>query len=119
MPLDARRLLLVEESGIHQFNKSIVRAALENPGIVPAVIEGYEDRNRFEFFMPHSLTGHGRQARSYELEIQTESETPSRDCSDYPPFADAGREPNWRTSSAKRLLPQLQVRVIALRRVGY
>ena len=39
-------------SGIHQFNKSIVRAALESPGISPAMIAGYDDRERFEFFMP-------------------------------------------------------------------
>ena len=46
---------LSEESGIHQFNKSIVTAALQNPGFVPATIEGYEDRSRFEFFMPQSI----------------------------------------------------------------
>ena len=43
---------LAEDSGIHSFNKSIVRAALENPGVVPSKMEGYEDANRFEFFMP-------------------------------------------------------------------
>ena len=43
---------LSEDSGIHEFNKSIVRAALENPGIVPSKMEGYEDSERFEFFMP-------------------------------------------------------------------
>ena len=56
MPVDE---FLSEESGIHQFNKSIVTAALENPGIVPATIEGYEDRNRFEFFMPQSINKEG------------------------------------------------------------
>ncbi len=45
---------LSEESGIHEFNKSIVRAALHNPGIVPASISGYDDPDRFEFFMPRS-----------------------------------------------------------------
>ena len=43
---------LAEDSGIHTFNKSIVRAALDNPGIVPSKMEGYEDAERFEFFMP-------------------------------------------------------------------
>ena len=49
MPL---RDFLSEESGIHEFNKSIVRAALNSPGIAPASIAGYDDRERFEFFMP-------------------------------------------------------------------
>ncbi len=49
MPVDE---FLSEKSGIHAFNKSIVRAALDNPGIVPARMEGYEDPDRFEFFMP-------------------------------------------------------------------
>ena len=40
------------ETGIHQFNKSIVRAALESPGVSPAMVTGYEDRQRFEFMMP-------------------------------------------------------------------
>ena len=39
-------------TGIHQFNKSIVRAALESPGVSPAMVTGYEDRQRFEFMMP-------------------------------------------------------------------
>ncbi len=33
-----------------------------------------------------------------------------------PPFPDAVRRPDWRSSSAKRLLPQLQVKVPTLRR---
>ena len=43
---------LAEDSGIHTFNKSIVRAALDNPGMVPSSMEGYGDAERFEFFMP-------------------------------------------------------------------
>ncbi len=43
---------LAEDSGIHAFNKSIVKAALENPGLAQSKMEGYEDANRFEFFMP-------------------------------------------------------------------
>ena len=34
------------------FNKSIVRAALESPGIAPTVIEGIEGPEQREFFMP-------------------------------------------------------------------
>ncbi len=49
MPVDH---FLSEESGIHAFNKSIVRAALESPGVSPANITGYDDADRFEFFMP-------------------------------------------------------------------
>ena len=49
MPLDD---FLSEESGIHVFNQSIVRAALEHPGMAPAHIAGYDDHERFEFFMP-------------------------------------------------------------------
>ena len=43
---------LAEDSGIHTFNRSIVRAALDNPGMVPSEMEGYGDAERFEFFMP-------------------------------------------------------------------
>ena len=46
------REFLSEESGIHEFNKRIVKAALQYPGIVPASIDGYGDPSRFEFFMP-------------------------------------------------------------------
>lgn len=49
MPLDE---FLSEDSGIHTFNQTIVRAALEHPGMEPAEMAGYGDRERFEFFMP-------------------------------------------------------------------
>ena len=49
MPVDH---FLSDESGIHEFNKSIVRAALRSPGVSPAHVTGYEDAQRFEFFMP-------------------------------------------------------------------
>jgi len=39
---------------VHSFNKSIVRAALHSPGIVPTAIEGYTDPSRYEFFMPRN-----------------------------------------------------------------
>ena len=35
-----------------------------------------------------------------------------------PPFPDAVRRPDWRSSSAKRLMPQLQIKVPTLRRWG-
>jgi 8-oxo-dGTP pyrophosphatase MutT (NUDIX family) len=34
------------------FNKRVVRAAVESPGIMPEWIEGYADPSRYEFFMP-------------------------------------------------------------------
>lgn len=35
------------------FNKQVVRAAIENPGVVPTWIDGYSDPSRYEFFMPN------------------------------------------------------------------
>ena len=35
------------------FNRRIVKAALEHPGIAPEIIQGFDDRER-EFFMPRS-----------------------------------------------------------------
>lgn len=35
-----------------------------------------------------------------------------------PPFPDSVRRPDWRSSSAKRLMPQLQIKVPTLRRWG-
>ena len=37
------------------FNKSIVRAALHSPGVVPTEVEGYGEPTRYEFFMPGDL----------------------------------------------------------------
>jgi 8-oxo-dGTP pyrophosphatase MutT (NUDIX family) len=34
------------------FNKRIVQAALESPGVAPTEIEGYADPDKYEFFMP-------------------------------------------------------------------
>ncbi len=34
------------------FNKQIVRATLESPGVAPTEIEGYADPSKYEFFMP-------------------------------------------------------------------
>ena len=37
------------------FNKRIVQAALESPGVAPTEIEGYADPSKYEFFMPRSV----------------------------------------------------------------
>ena len=37
---------------VHGFNKRIVRAAMESPGIVTSQVDGYDDGRRYEFFMP-------------------------------------------------------------------
>lgn len=42
----------LESEYVSVFNKQIVRAALESPGIGPEWIEGYADPSRYEFFMP-------------------------------------------------------------------
>ncbi len=41
---------------VHAFNKSIVKAALESPGVVPVDMEGYPDSEEREFFMPRNLS---------------------------------------------------------------
>lgn len=38
------------------FNKQIVRAALDSPGVAPTHIEGYADPDKYEFFMPRQGT---------------------------------------------------------------
>jgi 8-oxo-dGTP pyrophosphatase MutT (NUDIX family) len=41
------------------FNREIVRAALESPGVVPSWIDGYDDASNREFFFPPELVkGH-------------------------------------------------------------
>ena len=37
---------------VHAFNKSIVRVALNSPGVVPTSIDGYADPEMREVFMP-------------------------------------------------------------------
>lgn len=41
---------------VHNFNKQIVRAALNSRGLRPSSIEGYDDPKTREFFMPFELT---------------------------------------------------------------
>ena len=64
----------------------------------------------------------------YGLEIQavyfsgqgmpSEFEALRGDARERPPFPNAVRRPDWRSSSAKRLMPQLQIKVPTLRRWG-
>jgi len=49
MPVDD----FLEDPQIGNFNKSIVKAALDHPGISPGDIEGYGDPKRFEFLLPN------------------------------------------------------------------
>ena len=48
--------------------------------------------------------------------MQSEFEGQLRDRQERPPFPNAVRRPDWRSSSAKRLMPQLQIKVPTLRR---
>ena len=48
--------------------------------------------------------------------MQSQFEALRDDREERPPFPDAQRRPDWRSSSAKRLMPQLQVKVPTLRR---
>lgn len=50
MPVDD----FLADPQISPFNKSIVRAALEHPGIAPGEIEGYGNPEQFEFFLPNN-----------------------------------------------------------------
>ena len=38
---------------VSPFNKQIVQAALDSPGLTLSPIEGFPDDGRREFFMPH------------------------------------------------------------------
>ena len=48
MPVDD----FLNDDGISDFNKRIVGAALNSPGLEPNFIEGYGDERQYEFFMP-------------------------------------------------------------------
>ena len=48
--------------------------------------------------------------------MQSEFEALMADTNSTPPFPNANRRPDWRSSSAKRLMPQLQIKVPTLRR---
>lgn len=48
MPVDE----YLAAEGVSSFNKEIVKAALESPGVSPTEIDGYSDPERHEIFMP-------------------------------------------------------------------
>jgi 8-oxo-dGTP pyrophosphatase MutT (NUDIX family) len=50
MPVDE----YLEAEGVSTFNKEIVKAALNSPGVTPTEIDGYSDPERHEIFMPRS-----------------------------------------------------------------
>ena len=50
--------------------------------------------------------------------MRTEFESLARDAGKLPPAPNAVRRPDWRSSSAKRLMPQLQIKAPTLRRWG-
>ena len=43
----------LDSETVSEFNKRIVRAALENPGVVTTTVDGYGTPETHEFFMPH------------------------------------------------------------------
>jgi 8-oxo-dGTP pyrophosphatase MutT (NUDIX family) len=45
---------------VHNFNKMIVRAALNSHGLESTWLEGYDDPKMREFFMPYELVRDGR-----------------------------------------------------------
>ncbi len=51
MPVDD----FLSDDDIGAFNKRIVNAALNSPGLEPSFIEGYGDERQYEFFMPPEL----------------------------------------------------------------
>ena len=64
-------------------------------------------RSQFELLRNDALAGPERTALCPEPSL-----------SDRPPFPDEVRRPDWRSSGAKRLMPQLQVKAPTLRRWG-
>ena len=48
MPLDE----YYNAESVSFFNKLVVRAAVESPGVIPTEIEGYRDPDTVEVFMP-------------------------------------------------------------------
>ena len=52
MPVD----LYLESESVSPFNKRIVEAATRSPGLAPTGIEGYTDRDKYEFFIPMEMS---------------------------------------------------------------
>ena len=48
-----------EADNVSTFNKLIVRAALESPGLAPGAIDGYRDPAMYEVFMPVDAAANG------------------------------------------------------------
>lgn len=51
MPVDT----FLNDPEVHTFNKEIVRAALENPGLAPSQLDGFRNDGSREFFMPKPI----------------------------------------------------------------
>ncbi|MSQ05835.1 MAG: NUDIX domain-containing protein [Dehalococcoidia bacterium] len=49
----------LEAGNVSAFNKHIVQAALESPGLAPIHIDGFADPEKREFFMPRNPPGNG------------------------------------------------------------
>ena len=45
----------LSSDSVSMFNKHIVKAALESPGVVHTEIKGYSDPKRHEIFMPNGM----------------------------------------------------------------
>ena len=52
MPLDQ----YLEADNASDFNKTVVRAALNSPGLVPSRVDGYRDPATYEVFLPEGAT---------------------------------------------------------------
>ena len=52
MPVDR----YLESESVSPFNKRIVEAAMRSPGLAPTGIEGYTDRDKYEFFIPMEMS---------------------------------------------------------------
>lgn len=70
---------------------------------------------------PHNLVWYGLEIQAVYFSgpgMQSEFQRLLEDDEGQPPFPDSVRRPDWRSSSAKRLMPQLQIKVPTLRRWG-
>ena len=45
----------LDDEFVSVFNKHIVKAALESPGVTPMEIQGYSDPEKHEIFMPAGM----------------------------------------------------------------
>jgi len=106
------------------FDPAITRIAREVP-FMQAVANPDRAAGRIDLVLAQTA---GDALDWYGLEIQavyfsgpgmgSEFDRLSHDVQLQPPFPDKVRRPDWRSSSAKRFMPQLQVKVPTLRRWG-